>query len=241
MDKVLIVKTGDALPVLIDERGHYEDWIIRGLGLPRGAVEVVSVYEGGALPDPERIAGAVVTGSASLVTDREPWSERTAAWLVEVVRTETPVLGICYGHQLLAHGLGGRVARNPLGREIGTIEVRLNDEAGKDPLLAGFPPSIRVHATHVESVVDLPPGARLLASSSGDPHHAFALGSAAWGVQFHPEFDAGVVRHYIEARRDLIRAEGLDADALYEAACESPYGTALLRRFSELLRQPQKT
>ena len=240
MDRVLIVKTGDALKVLIDERGDYEDWIIRGLGLPRSAVEVAMVYKGDELPDPERIAGAVVTGSASLVTDREPWSERTAVWLKEAVRTETPVLGICYGHQLLAHGLGGRVARNPRGREIGTVEVRLNGEAGKDALLQGFPPSIRVQTTHVESVVELPPGARLLASSDLDPHHAFALGAAAWGVQFHPEFDAGVVRQYIETRRDEIEAEGLDADALRGAACDSPYGTALLRRFSELLRKPQE-
>ena len=173
------------------------------------------------------------------MTGREPWSERTAAWLAEAVRTETPVLGICYGHQLLAHGLGGQVARNPRGREIGTVEVRLGGAAGADPLLQGFPPSIRVHVTHVESVVELPPGARLLASSDGDPHHAFALGTAAWGVQFHPEFDAGVVRQYIEARREEIVAEGLDPDALHATACESPYGTALLRRFSELLRRPQ--
>lgn len=240
MDKVLIVKTGDALPVLIEERGHYEDWIIRGLGLPRGSVEVAAVYEGDALPDPKSIAGAVVTGSAALVTEREPWSERTAAWLVDAVRAETPVLGICYGHQLLAHALGGRVARNPLGREIGTVEVRLNSDAGEDPLLQGFPPSIRVQVTHVESVVELPPGARLLACSEGDPHQAFSLGPAAWGVQFHPEFDASVVRQYIEARRESILAEGLDADVLFEAVCESPYGTALLRRFSELLTQPQE-
>jgi len=236
----LIVKAGDALPALIEEKGHYEDWIIRGLGLPRLSVEVVTVYKGDELPDPGSIAGAVVTGSAALVTDREPWSERTAAWLADAVRTETPVLGICYGHQLLAHAMGGRVARNPLGREIGTVEVRLNSAAGEDRLLQGFPPSIRVHVTHIESVIELPPGARLLACSDGDPHQAFSLGPAAWGVQFHPEFDARVVRQYIEARRDAILAEGLDADALYQAACESPYGTALLRRFSELLRRPQE-
>ena len=60
----------------------------------------------------------------------------------------------------------------------------------------------------------LPPGARLLASSRGDPHQAFAVGDHAWGVQFHPEFDADVVRAYLEARRDAVRAEGLDPDAL---------------------------
>ena len=93
-----------------------------------------------------------------------------------------------------------------------------------------------MQATHVEAVLELPAGARLLASSPGDPHQAFAVGDHAWGVQFHPEFDADVVRAYLEARRDAVRAEGLDPDALLRGASDSPHGAALLRRFARLLR-----
>jgi GMP synthase (glutamine-hydrolysing) len=85
-------------------------------------------------------------------------------------------------------------------------------------------------------VLELPRGARLLASSRRDPHQAFAWGERAWGVQFHPEFDADVVRAYLAARREAIRDEGLDADALLRAASDSPHGAALLGRFAELLR-----
>ncbi len=236
VDKVLIVKTGDTLRTVADERGNFDDWIIRGLGLSRQRIEVVDVFRNDSLPHSDRYSGVVVTGSSAYVTDREPWSERTASWLVDVVRAQTPLLGICYGHQLLAHGHGGRVDRNPLGREIGTIEVRLSEAASRDPLLQGFPPALQVQATHLESVVELPPGAQLLASSDRDPHQAFSLGPAAWGVQFHPEFDAHIIRGYIEARRDLLRGEGQDADSLRAAAVDSTYGDQLLRRFSELLR-----
>jgi GMP synthase (glutamine-hydrolysing) len=233
--RVLVVKTGTTLPQLRPQRGDYEDWIVEGLGLPRERVELAVVYEGETLPKPRELAGVVVTGSSALVSAREPWSERAAAWMREAVVAGTPLLGICYGHQLLAHALGGRVGRNPRGGEIGTVTVELQAAARQDPLLGGLPARLTVQATHVESVLELPPGARLLASSATDPHQAFACGERAWGVQFHPEFDAEVVRTYLEVRREEIREEGIDAEALERAVEESPHGTQLLRRFAQLL------
>jgi GMP synthase (glutamine-hydrolysing) len=233
--RVLVIKTGTTLPELRPRRGDYEDWIVERLGLPWERIELVVVYEGETLPDPHEPAGVVVTGSSALVSAREPWSERAAAWLREAVATGTPLLGICYGHQLLAHALGGRVGRNPRGREIGTVALELHAAAREDPLLGGLPAQLKVQATHVESVLELPPGARLLASSATDPHQAFACGERAWGVQFHPEFDAEVVRTYLEVRREEIRGEGIDPESLERAVEESPHGTRLLRRFAELL------
>jgi GMP synthase (glutamine-hydrolysing) len=128
------------------------------------------------------------------------------------------------------------VGPNPRGREIGSIDVTLHAAARADALLGDLPACARMQATHVEAVLDLPPGARLLASSAGDPHQAFAVADHAWGVQFHPEFDADVVRAYLEARRDAVRAEGLDPDALLRGASDSPHGARVLRRFARLLR-----
>jgi GMP synthase (glutamine-hydrolysing) len=233
--RILIVKTGEALPELLASVGDFEDWIAAGMGLARGDVDVVAPYREEVLPDPAECRGAVVTGSSALVSDREPWSERTAAWLADAVRAETPLLGICYGHQLLAHALGGEVARNPRGREIGTIELRTLEPARRDPLLSVLADGDLSQATHVESVVRLPPGAVLLAGSAGDPHQAFSVGRRAWGLQFHPEFDAGIVRGYLRARADEAAAEGLDPQALLLGVRESPSGPRLLRRFSELL------
>jgi len=235
VSRLLIVKTGSTVPELRARRGDFEDWIAAGMGLARDAVDVVAVDQGEQLPAPDAPSGVVVTGSSALVSERLPWSERTAEWLARATLRGTPVLGICYGHQLLAHGLGGTVGRNPRGREIGTVVVRTLEPAQADPLLAVLGPAEPAHTTHVESVIALPAGAVRMAESDLDPVQAFAVGERAWGVQFHPEFDAHAVRAYLTARRDAASAEGLDPDALLAGVRETPSGPRLLRRFAELV------
>src|SRR5690606_40927594 len=116
MTKLLIIQTGstgsDTVRATV---GDYDRMFLTALDLGAGAAEVCRVFRDEPLPDPGGIAGAVVTGSPAMVTDRLPWSERTAEWLRRAVAQGTPVLGVCYGHQLLAHALGGVVAANPRG------------------------------------------------------------------------------------------------------------------------------
>lgn len=228
----VVLKTGSTLPELRERRGDYEDWIAAGLGLERSALDVVAVFAGEEPPAPGSVSAVVITGSSAYVSEREPWSERAAGWLRDAVRAGVPVLGICYGHQLLAHALGGRVARNPRGREMGTVQLSLLPAAQGDPLLGDLPNPLTVQTTHLECVLELPPGARHLAESPADPHHAFAFGEHAWGVQFHPEFDAEVTRAYLVARRDTLRAEGIDPTALESGVGESPHAAQVLRRFA---------
>jgi GMP synthase (glutamine-hydrolysing) len=234
---VLIVKTGSTLPAVRERRGDYEAWFTSGMGLSDRQVVVCRVAEGDELPDPAGLGALVVTGSSSMVSDRLPWSERTAVWLRGAVERGCPVLGVCYGHQLLAHAFGGTVEYNPLGRQIGTLDVTLTPAAEHDPLLSGFPQVLHVPVSHRQSVTVLPGDARLLATTPRDPHHAFSLGERAWGVQFHPEFDVDIVRSYIDARRPEIAAEGQDPARLHEAAHDTADGTLLLRRFAQFVRQ----
>lgn len=200
------------------------------------AVEVCHVVEGDPLPDPTALAGIVVTGSSSLVTDREPWSERTGAWLREVARADVPTLAICYGHQLLADQLGGDVGANAHGREIGTIEVTLTEAAAGDPLFEALPPRLLVSSSHRQAVRALPDGATPLGVGETEPHQAFRLGTRIWSVQFHPEWDADVMTAYLEARVEILASEGLDPDALLAAVKPTDHGVRMLRRFGELTR-----
>lgn len=232
MRPIVVLKTGSTLPRLAAERGDYEDWIADGLGARE--VRVVDLCRGAALPEPAEPGAVIITGSSAMVTERLEWSERAARWLPEVLARSTPVLGICYGHQLLAHALGGEVGDNPRGREIGTIDVSLSDEGRRDPLLAHRAPALVVSASHRQSVLRLPEGARLLAGSALDPIQAFAVGERAWGVQFHPEWDHEVVRAYLEERAEVLRAEGLDPGALLARVRPSEDGPSILRRFAEL-------
>lgn len=234
MKKLLVIKCGATLPDLIPRKGDFEDWIINGTGLDREQTITVNVEEGESLPDPDTVAGVIVTGSHAMVTDRLPWSEQTAAWLRRAVG-QVPVLGICYGHQLLGYALGGTVADNPNGREMGMVQVDFNPAANEDDLLGGFAPAITVPVSHRQSLRRLPDGAILLARSDREPHQAFRFGERAWGVQFHPEFDAEATVAYIDfCQADLV-AEGQDPATLRASCSDSPVGAAILRRFAEIL------
>lgn len=239
MKPLLIVKTGTTLPELRERRGDYEQWFEEGLALERTPLEVAAVYDGDSLPHPDLLGGIVITGSSAMVSEREDWSERTAAWLPGAVMAAVPVLGICYGHQLLAHALGGEVGPNPRGREIGTVEVDLSAAAG-DPLLEDLGDRCSFNATHVESVLRLPPRSIRLAHTASDPNHAFALAGTprrVWGVQFHPEFDDDVIRAYLEARRQILTEEGLDPEALLADARPTPAGSTVLNRFARQIER----
>lgn len=233
MKQFLIVKLGSSFACLLPSRGDFEDWIAAGLGVPAERIAVVDARQE-PLPDPARFAGVVLTGGHTMVTDRLPWSEAAAHWTAEAVRAETPLLGICYGHQLLAHALGGQVGPNPHGPEFGTVEVTLQPEAAGDPLFAAAPPRMWGHTSHAQAVLRLPAGATCLASSRRDPFHAFSVGRWAWGVQFHPEFDPQIARTYIQQCDGLLRSDGQSPERLLEEVRPTPKATALLKRFAHL-------
>ena len=236
MPHVLLLKVGRTFPEIARERGDYDRWFQQGLGLADAELEVAHVCDGASLPARYDYDAVVVTGSWAMVTDREPWSERTAVYLRESVERGLPVLGVCYGHQLLAHAYGGLVGYNPRGRHAGTAEVALTEAAAHDALFAGFESPLILQVSHAQAVIELPAEARLLATCAGDPHHAFRIGERAWGLQFHPEFDAAISRAYIAQRSATIAAEGLDPEALIGGVRDTGHGIALLRRFRDLLR-----
>lgn len=233
-DPILILKTGSAQSVVPAALGDFEDWIGDGLGLNGSRIVVCDVKEGDPLPRPAELAGVVITGSAAMLTDLPAWATALVPWLAESIRADLPILGICFGHQLLAHAAGGEVIANPRGREIGTITVQLNDAARDDGLLAGLPAEIVVQATHVETVLRLPDAAVGLGCSDLDQYQAFCLGRHAWGVQFHPEMNAAAVDAYLRARAEVITAEGLDVAVLRAGVRESPHGRRILSNFGRI-------
>ena len=229
--RVVVLKTGTTYPDIRARFGDFDEWFLRGLS---DELEItVANAEAGELPgNPVDWDGIVVTGSPAMVSDRAEWSEKAGRWLAEAVRSEVPVLGVCYGHQLLAHALGGEAGYHPNGRETGTHEVELLPEAASDALFRELPTTFPAQLTHRQSVLRLPEGAVLLGRNQFEPHQAFRIGHCAWGVQFHPEFDVEVMRGYLDGRREQVLAEGLDVDALRAGVRDAPAGPRILRRFA---------
>lgn len=242
---ILIVKTGDTLDTLRPNIGDFEHWIETGLTAGAGTgsgdkadpanthqpppIQVLDARHANPLPGPETLAGVVITGSHAMVSDREAWSEALVPWLARLVAQGTPVLGICYGHQLLAHALGGEVGYHPGGLELGTVPITLTPEAQAAPLFAHLPSQWNAHVVHAQSVRVLPPGAVRLAGNAHEPHQAYRIGANAWGVQFHPEFSLAAMQGYVQHL-----AATLPAGHTLPMVQETPQACSLLGRFAQL-------
>jgi GMP synthase (glutamine-hydrolysing) len=230
--RLIVLRAGDAAPNVAERRGQFVDWIRREVGDAwDGEWAEHDVRTDAPLPDPTSAAGFIMTGSSSSVTERAPWMLRAEAHIRDIVAAGTPLFGICFGHQMIAQALGGLVAKNPRGREIGTVAVRILPHAPRDPILDGVGDTFRANHTHVDSVTVLPPGARVFAETDLEPHAAYTVGEKVKCVQFHPEFDGDVMRGYVAGRAHLIEAEGIDPKPILEGATDAPDGAATLRNF----------
>jgi len=230
---VTVLKAGSTHPEIADQHGDFEDWVAMGLGLRRSSIDVIDLQQHGSL-DCHDADAIVITGAHEHITDGQPWVEHAAAWIRRMISDGVPVLGICYGHQLLAHSLGGEVDFHPGGREVGTVSVRVLPEGREDALLSTLPSVFRAHCSHAQSVLELPEGAVRLAASESEAIQAFRFGPSAWGVQFHPEFTESVMVHYIERQRSELEEQGLNADLLIAEVAQSP-ASIVLAQFATLV------
>jgi len=174
----------------------------------------------GDLPSDHDFDGVVVTGSRSSVYWDEEWIDALVAYVADCHDAGVPVLGVCFGHQVVAAALGGRVA------DMGEYEIgyRSVERVADDPLFDGVGETFTAFTTHSDAVVELPPGARLLAENDYGVH-AFRLGESV-GVQFHPEYDTDTAESVTTRKDDLAderKREVLDGITAqnYAAACEA--------------------
>jgi len=231
MKPILIIRTGRAPDPIRARHGDFPHWFRLCAALSPVRLQVVDVAAGEALPRPGEVAGALITGSAAMVSARAGWSERTAGWIRDAMDAQLPLFGVCYGHQLMAHALGGRVDYLPGGREIGTQPIQLTPTATDDPLTCRLPTSFRAHTTHEQSVLEPPAGTAVLARSARDPHHLLRYGPNAVSVQFHPEFNADVMRAYIHRKREAMQREGSDPHLVYRQVAATPIARQIMRGF----------
>ena len=232
MKPILIIRTGRAPDAIRARHGDFPHCFRLGSGLLPQQLKVIDVAAGDKLPPPHEVAGAMITGSAAMVTERIPWSERTAGWIRNAMDVELPLFGVCYGHQLMAHALGGRVDYLPGGREIGTLPIEVLEAGSHDPLLHSLAGGFRAHTTHEQSVVEAPLESTVWARSVRDPHQLLRYGPAAVSTQFHPEFNAEVMRGYIRRKHVDLQREGSDPKEVFRAVAATPFARRLLRQFS---------
>ncbi len=161
-------------------------------------------------PSPEQLdeVEALMIGGAGKysATQTYPWTEPLDDLVRRAVDRRLPVLGSCWGHQIIARALGGRVVHDPDRSELGCGWVELSDAGDEDPLFCRFPDRFRANMGHHDRVAELPSGTTELARND-QPNQAFRLnGAPVYGTQFHSELDAKRERERILVYREYYRS-----------------------------------
>ena len=163
----------------------------------------------GDVPDPAILGeiDAVLIGGAGKYSAANdyPWMDGLLTLIQEAVAMGHPTFGSCWGHQVIARALGGRVLHDPDLAELGCRWVELTDAGRADPLFRCFSSRFQANMGHHDRVVDLPPGSVELARNE-QPNQAFRLKDApVYGTQFHSELDAKRERERILAYREYYK------------------------------------
>ena len=154
--------------------------------------------------------GWITSPSRSSAYDDQPWVHGMVEVVRRLVEEERPFAGICFGHQLLAQALGGRVERAAVGWGVGPKQYEVvNQRPWMDP--PAVDGHFRLVASHEDQVTLLPPGAELLATSGYCPNAMMALGARAIGLQPHPEFVAPLSAALLDLREEMIGADRVTA------------------------------
>jgi len=225
--KLTIIETG-LMPAPI--RDQFEDYPSMFRRMIAGAdsgitCETVSVIKGGDLPDPASLDAVLYTGSPAGVYDPEPWIAPLSDFIRAAAHSNTPQVGICFGHQIMGEALGGKVIKSPKGWGVGrhTYEIVQCPDWSGTPC----PPSVSIAVSHQDQVVELPPGADVIARSDFTPYAGLLYRDfPAISFQCHPEFSPGYAAALYGARRSGSLGEAA-ADAAI-ASLEAGLDRALL-------------
>jgi GMP synthase (glutamine-hydrolysing) len=164
-----------------------------------------------------------------------------AGLLDQVVSTDFPFLGACYGIGALGRYQGAVIDRR-FAESVGAVEITLTPAGRRDPLLGELPAAFQAFTGHKEAVSQLP-GSVLLASSAGCPVQAFRVGANVYATQFHPELDVAGLCTRIEVYKHAGYFEPDQADEIKARAARSnvTWPPAILRGFVRRYGQPALT
>lgn len=193
-----ILEMGRSARALAQSHGSYPE-LLRDLLLKQTqdfSFTTYPVLEGLLPADPAQHDGWLVTGSPHGVYDGLPWIAPAEDFLRRAMAAPRPIVGICFGHQLLAQALGGQVIKSPKGWGLGLHEYTWQPESGRTG-------SFVLPASHQDQVVALPPTGKVLATSSHCAYAAIAYGDEALTFQAHPEFTLAYQQESLRLKEEV--------------------------------------
>jgi GMP synthase-like glutamine amidotransferase len=198
MTRIAILETGAPPPALAAAHGDYPT-MFRDLLGDGFDFETFGV-QAGETPDPSAFDAAVITGSAAGVYEDDAWIGELLDW-IRAARGRTRLVGVCFGHQAMAHALGGRVEKSDRGWGVGLHRYRVESA---EPWMTPAASAVSIPASHQDQVVEAPADARVLLRSDFTPFAGLAWGRDAISFQAHPEFTPAFATALTAGRHDRI-------------------------------------
>lgn len=229
--KIGVIQTGRVRGELAATHGEYPEMFARLLNgdAPRFDIRTVALVDGAPLPAPDWADGWAITGSRHGVYDDIAWIEPLKAFLRAARAARRPIVGVCFGHQILAEALGGRAVKHEGGWRLGAHRFDVADARWTPDA----PQALTLHSVHQDQVVEIPKDAAVWATAPGCRYAGLTYGDPASpdavSIQPHPEFDAPFAR----ALTEKLHADGRVTDAVAGPALASigqPVDNAALGR-----------
>ena len=195
--KIGILQAGHSPHELTEKFGDYDEFFKRFLAGNGFEFSSYAVMDGVFPADIEDADGWLISGSKFGVYEAHEWIARLEDFLRAAFAAGKPMVGICFGHQILAQALGGKVEKFAGGWSAGVESYQLN----------GYSEDVTLLSWHQDQVIEPPTQARVVGSSAFCPYAALSYGDQAYTIQPHPEFEADFVAELIEARRDVLPPE----------------------------------
>ena len=213
--RIGILETGRPPESLKDAHGSYPDMFVQLLAEANPDLSFVTfaAIDGEVPDDPGVCDGWLITGSRHGVYEKLPWMLKLEQLIRDAVAAKVPVVGICFGHQIMAEALGGKVVKSDKGWGLGLHDY----EIAKAPeWMEGAPDRMTIPAVHQDQVVVKPAGAEVIAGSEFCTYAALAYDDVGLSFQGHPEFSEAYQRDLLD-----VRFKGLAPDDVVAAAKES--------------------
>jgi GMP synthase-like glutamine amidotransferase len=199
--KITIIETGRAPGRLSEDYPRYPEMFEALLGRvdEQLGFATVALLDGAALPDPSACEAILITGSPFGVYDSTPWMDPLRDFIRRAFAGKTPMVGVCFGHQVIADAMGGTVAKSDKGWGIGRHTYQLT---GRRDWMVHAGPTVSLSVSHQDQVLKPPAGAVTLARSAHTEHAMLGYeGAPVMSVQGHPEFSDAFVGALWSARR----------------------------------------
>ena len=196
--KLLIISAGPGLDDVTSACGEASDWFAECIKNTNITISINNIYKNEDF-DESAYDAWIITGSASSVMSKENWINKLEIKIRYAYKKNIPILGVCFGHQIISSALGGEVIRNKKGWELGSYKLDINKEGQINSIFKNIIIDDYFYFSHQDIVTKIPSeGTELARNNMGI--QSYSVGNKIFGVQFHPEFSTHIMEKYVEVR-----------------------------------------